>query len=73
VKPLANRDGPRAPTVIHGPLGPKFQPVDKAKAIADCLEKQFTPHKLCDENHEQKVEARAKLYSKLNVMTPSKK
>jgi hypothetical protein len=46
-------DGPRAPTAIHGPSGPKFQPVDKANAIADCLEKQFTPHKLCDENHEE--------------------
>jgi hypothetical protein len=51
-KSLANRDEPRAPTVTHGPLGPKFQLVDKANAVADCLEKQFTPHKLCDKNHE---------------------
>jgi hypothetical protein len=57
-KSLANRDGPRAPTVMYGPLGPKFQPADKANAIADCLEQQFTPHKLCDENHERQVEAR---------------
>jgi hypothetical protein len=49
-KSLANRDGPRAPTAIHGPLGPRFQPVDKANAIAECLEKQFTPPELCDEN-----------------------
>jgi hypothetical protein len=48
----------RAPTIIYGPLGPKFQPADKANAIADCLEKQFTAHKLCDENHERQVEAR---------------
>jgi hypothetical protein len=26
----------------HGPLGRKFQPVDKANAIADCLEKVHT-------------------------------
>jgi hypothetical protein len=57
-KSFANRDGPRALAVIHGPLGPKFQPVDKANTIADCLESQFTPHKLCDENHEWQVEAR---------------
>jgi hypothetical protein len=56
-KPLANRVGPRAPTAIQGPSGPKFQPVDKANAIADCSEKQFTPRKLCDENHERQVEA----------------
>jgi hypothetical protein len=58
VKSLANRDGPRASTAIYGPLRPTFQPVDKANAIADCLGKQFTPHKLCDENHERQVEAR---------------
>jgi hypothetical protein len=31
---------------------------DKANAIADCLENQFTPHDLFDENHERRVEAR---------------
>jgi hypothetical protein len=56
-KSLANRDGPRAPTVIHVPSGPKFQPLDKANAIAGCLEKQFTLHKLCVKNHERQVEA----------------
>jgi hypothetical protein len=30
----------------------------KANAIAECLEIQFTPHDLCDENHERRVEAR---------------
>jgi hypothetical protein len=34
-KSLTNRDGPRAPIVIYGPLGPKFQLTDKANAIAD--------------------------------------
>jgi hypothetical protein len=39
------------------PLGKKFHPLEKANAIADCLEKQFTPHDLCEENHEWHVEA----------------
>jgi hypothetical protein len=55
---LANRDGPRAPTTIHGPLGLKFHLQDKANDIADCLENQFTSNDLCDENHERWVEAR---------------
>jgi hypothetical protein len=56
-KSLTNRDGPRAPSAIHDHLGIKYQPEDKANAIADCLENQFTPHRLCDENHERRVEA----------------
>jgi hypothetical protein len=57
-KSLTNRDGPRAPTAIHGLLGLEYHPEHKANAIADCLENQFTPHDLCDENHERRVEAR---------------
>jgi hypothetical protein len=34
--------------------------MDKANAIADCLENQFTPYKLFDENHEQRMEARVR-------------
>jgi hypothetical protein len=49
------RDGPKAPTAIHGPLGIKYHPNEKANVIADCLENQFTSHDLCDENHERKV------------------
>jgi hypothetical protein len=45
-KSLTNRDGSRAATAIHGLLGLNYHPVDKANAIADCLENQFTPHKL---------------------------
>jgi hypothetical protein len=41
----------------HGPFG-YFHLLEKANAIADCLENQFTPHYLCDENHKQQVEAR---------------
>jgi hypothetical protein len=57
VKSLLKRDGPRAPTAIHSHLGLKFLLLEKANAIADCLENQFTPHDLCDEN-ELWVEAR---------------
>jgi hypothetical protein len=55
---ILKRDGPRAPTAIHSPSGLKFHPSEKANAIPDCLETQFTPHELCDENHERRVEAR---------------
>jgi hypothetical protein len=57
-KSLVKRDGPREPTVIHGSLGLKFHPLEKAKATPDCLENQFAPHHLCDYNHERRVEAR---------------
>jgi hypothetical protein len=52
------RDGPRAPTAIHGSLGLKFHPSINANVIADCLETQFTPHDLCDGNHERRLEAK---------------
>jgi hypothetical protein len=29
---------------VTGPLGLQFLPLEKTNAIADCLEKQFTPH-----------------------------
>jgi hypothetical protein len=57
-KSLMNRDRPRAPTVIYGPTGLKFHPLEKANAIANCLENQFAPHDLCDYNQERRVEAR---------------
>jgi hypothetical protein len=50
------RDGPKAPTAIHGPLGITYHPNEKANVIADSLENQFTSHDLCDENHEREVE-----------------
>jgi hypothetical protein len=49
------RDGPRVPIAIHGL---KFLPLEEASATADCLENQFTPHDVCNENHERRVEAR---------------
>jgi hypothetical protein len=51
-KSLLTRDGPRVPT------GLKFHPSEKANAIADCLETEFTPADWCDKNHEWRVEAR---------------
>jgi hypothetical protein len=55
---LMKRDGANKPTAIHGPFGLTFHPLEKANAIADCLENRFTLHYLCDENHKQWVEAR---------------
>jgi hypothetical protein len=57
-KSLVKRDGPKAPTEIHGSSGLKFHSLEKANANADYLQKLFTPHDLCDENHERRVEAR---------------
>jgi hypothetical protein len=57
-KSLLKKDGPKAPTAIHGSSGLKFHPLEKGSAIADYLENLFTPHDLCDENHERRVEAR---------------
>jgi hypothetical protein len=52
-KSLMNRNGSRA---LHGTLGLEFHSIEKANVIADCLEKQFTPDDVCDENHERWVE-----------------
>jgi hypothetical protein len=41
-----------------GPLGPIHYPNEKANAIANKLENLFTPHKMCDTDHERRVEAR---------------
>jgi hypothetical protein len=54
---LFKRDGPRAPTAIHGTSGLKFLPSEKANAIADCLEIQFTPREVCDKYYDRRVEA----------------
>jgi hypothetical protein len=55
---ILKRDESKAPTANHGYSGLKFHPQGKANAIADYLENLFTPHNLCDENHEWRVEAR---------------
>jgi glutaredoxin 2 len=56
-KSVLKRDRSRAPTAIHGASCLKYLPSEKSNAIADCLDIQFTPHELCDENHERRVES----------------
>jgi hypothetical protein len=34
-EPLIKKDGPKAPTAIHGPPCLKYHPLEKAKTIAD--------------------------------------
>jgi hypothetical protein len=51
-KSLLKRNGPKASTTLHGALGTTYCLNEKANAIADCLENQFTSHDLGDENHE---------------------
>jgi hypothetical protein len=58
VKSLMKRDGTKAPTAVHGCLGITYHPNEKTKAIADCLDNQFTSHDLCDKNHKQCVQTR---------------
>jgi hypothetical protein len=76
IRPIAKslkRDGPRAPTALHGASGLKFHSSEKANTITDCLEIQFTPHDLCDENHEQRVEARVDaLFDSVDDSSPQK-
>jgi hypothetical protein len=45
-KSLTKRGGPKAQSAIHVPIGPLFYPFDKANAIADSLDNQFTVHDL---------------------------
>jgi hypothetical protein len=55
------KDGPKATTAVHGPLGITYHPNEKANMIADCSETQFTSHDLRDENHERQVETRVQV------------
>jgi hypothetical protein len=52
------RDGRKAPTAVHGPLGITYHLNEKANAIADYSENRFTSHDPCDENHEGQVDTR---------------
>jgi hypothetical protein len=48
-------------------------PIDKVNISADCLEKQFTPHGLCD--HDHKLQVDVKVYALLataDKVTPVK-
>jgi hypothetical protein len=70
VKLFIKRGVPYAPSAIHGPLGPIFDPVQKVNIIADCLETQFTAHDLCDSDHgpQVKVKVEALLSTFLPLM-----
>jgi hypothetical protein len=57
------RDRTKAPTAVHGPSGIKFLPLEKVNVIADCLENQFIPHDVYEENHERRVQARVQALS----------
>jgi hypothetical protein len=59
-----------APTAINGPLGLKFHPSDKANAIADYMEIQFTHHVLCDETMNDWWTLQFKLCSKAYTTIP---
>jgi hypothetical protein len=48
-KPFTKRGGPKAPSAVHGALGPVFHPFDNANIIAECLEN----HDLCNCDHRQ--------------------
>jgi hypothetical protein len=54
-KSLMKREGPKTPTVLHGPFGIIYYRNEKANVTADCLRKQFPSHDLFDENHERQV------------------
>jgi hypothetical protein len=69
-KSLIKRNEPKAQTAVHCNLGLKFHPLEYAKATADCLENQFTPHALCDDNHEWRVGARVKALFKAVYNNP---
>jgi hypothetical protein len=72
-KSLLKRDGPRGSTAIHGHSGLKFHPSEKANAIVDYFENQFTHHDLCDDHHERRVEARVQtLLEAVNSKPPER-
>jgi hypothetical protein len=48
-------DGPKASTVVCGSLGLKYQPLEKATTVIDCLKNQFTLYDLCDKNRKWQV------------------
>jgi hypothetical protein len=66
VKCLIKRNGPKAQTTIHGPLGLKFVQSEKSNAISDCLD-------VPDEDHERRVEARVQAMLEAIENNPSER
>jgi hypothetical protein len=58
VKFLTKRGGPEAATAMHVPLDSVFYPNERAYLIENCSENLFTPHKVCDTDHERRDEVR---------------
>jgi hypothetical protein len=56
-KSLTKRGEPKPPTAINGPSGTVFYPNEKANVIKNYLENLYTPQKMCDTDHERRVEA----------------
>jgi hypothetical protein len=62
--------GPRAPTAIHGALGLKFHPMDKAIAIA--VSKTSSHHTTCvTKNMNGGWRPESKLCSEPKIITPT--
>jgi hypothetical protein len=61
------RDGPKAPTAVHGPLEITYHLNKKANMIVDCLENQFTSHNLCDKTMSDRWRPEPKLCSHLQT------
>jgi hypothetical protein len=57
-KLLTKRDGPKAPTTVHGTLGLTCNLNKNANVNADYLENRFTSHDLSNENHKRRLETR---------------
>jgi hypothetical protein len=54
------RDGPKAPSSLYGPLGLKYHPLEKIDMTTDSLENPVASHDMCDENQREQVESRVK-------------
>jgi hypothetical protein len=66
-------DGPKVPTAVHGHLATKYYPKWEENVIADYLKITFTPHNLCDENHERQLEIRVQALLETADDTPLEK
>jgi hypothetical protein len=56
-KSLSKMGGPKAPSAIHGLLGPTFYSIDKANIISGCFGTQFRAHDFCECDLRRHVEA----------------
>jgi hypothetical protein len=71
-KSIMRMDRRKGPTAIHSP-GLNLFLLEKANEIANCPENQFTPHDLCDEDHERQVVARVQSLTEAVDDNPSER